>query len=515
MCLPGLPAQAEKPETFARNPIIWADVPDLAVMRVGGTYYMSSTTMHLSPGLPIMKSKDLVNWQLIGYAYDTLGDNDALTLQNGKNAYGAGSWASSLRYHEGTFYVTTFSSTIGKTHVYRTKDIENGPWAESSFRPALHDHSLFFDDDGRVYMIHGGGNIRLTELSADGSGIKPGGVDQVIITNASRVAGPNLGLPAEGSQMRKINGKYYLLNITWPRGGMRTVIVHRADKITGPYEGRVALQDQGVAQGGLIDTPAGDWYALLFQDHGAVGRIPFLVPVKWEDGWPVMGVDGKVPTILNIPAGPGGLANMVVSDEFDRSSGQPALPLAWQWNHNPDNQYWSLTQRPGFLRLTTGRVDADFVKARNTLTQRTFGPECSGTIAMDVSHMKDGDFAGLAALQKKYGFVGVKMSGEAKSIVMVSAESNPPVEVETVPLTEKTIFLKLDCDFNNRADKAYFFYSLDGNQWTAIGKPLQMVYTLPHFMGYRFALFNYATKATGGFVDFDCFCVSDKIAGAN
>ena len=129
-----------------------------------------------------MKSKDLVNWQLVGYAYDTLGDNDALTLQNGKNAYGAGSWASSLRYHDGTFYVTTFSSTTGKTHVYRTKDIEKGPWTENSFRPALHDHSLFFDDDGRVYMIYGGGNLRLVELTADVSGIKPGGVNQVIIT---------------------------------------------------------------------------------------------------------------------------------------------------------------------------------------------------------------------------------------------------------------------------------------------------------------------------------------------
>ncbi len=340
-------------------------------------------------------------------------------------------------------------------------------------------------------------------------------MDQVIITNASRVAGPNVGLAAEGSQMRKINGKYYLSNITWPRGGMRTQLVFRSDKLTGPYEGRVALQHEGVAQGGLIDTPAGDWYALLFQDHGAVGRIPFLVPVKWEDGWPVLGVDGKVPQTLNIPAGRGGLANIVASDEFSRSAGQPALPLAWQWNHNPDNNNWSLTERPGFLRLKTGRVDADFLTARNSLTQRTFGPECSGTVAMDVSNMKDGDFAGLAALQKRYGFVGVKASGSSRSIVMVSAASNPPAEVQSVPLTGTVVFLKLECDFKNRADKAFFFYSLDGKQWTAIGKPLQMAYTLPHFMGYRFALFNYATASAGGSVDFDYFRVNDKMTGAS
>ncbi len=353
------------------------------------------------------------------------------------------------------------------------------------------------------------------KVTLNTSGIKPGGVDQVIITNASRVAGSNVGLPAEGSHMRKINGQYYLCNITWPRGGMRTQLVHRSDKLTGPYEGRVALRDAGVAQGGLIDTPQGDWHALLFQDHGAVGRTPFLVPVKWEDGWPVMGVDAKVPTTLKIPAGPGGLGNIVASDDFDRSPGQPALPPAWQWNHNPDNKYWSLSQRPGFLRLITGRVDADLVHARNSLTQRTFGPECSGTIAIDVSHMKDGDFAGLAALQKKYGFVGVKMAGEAKLIAMVSAESNSPVEVESVPLAGNTVFLKLDCDFKNRTDKAYFFYSLDGNKWTAIGKPLQMTYTLPHFMGYRFALLNYATKIAGGSVDFDYFRVSGKITAVN
>jgi beta-xylosidase len=515
LCLPALSVQGEQPDALARNPIVWADVPDLAMIRVGDTYYMSSTTMHLSPGLPIMKSSDLVNWQMVGYAYDTLATNDALTLQNGKNAYGAGSWASSMRHHDGTFYVTTFSSTSGKTHVYRTRDIEKGPWAQNSFRPALHDHSLFFDDDGRVYMIFGNGDLRLVELKKDLSGIKPEGINQVIITNASAVAGPQIGLPAEGSQMRKINGSYYLFNITWPRGGMRTVIVHRADRITGPYEGRVALQDKGVAQGGLIDTPKGDWFAYLFRDSGAVGRIPYLVPVKWEEGWPVLGMEGKVPDALNLPARKGLIPGIVASDEFDRRPGDPVLPLVWQWNHNPDNSLWSLTQRPGFLRLTTGRVDADFLSARNTLTQRTIGPECSGATAIDVTHMKDGDFAGLALLQKQYGLVGVKRDGGTHFIVMISVKSGQPVEVQKVPLTQKTVHLKAECDFKNRADTARFFYSLDGSSWSPIGDGLKMAYTLPHFMGYRFALFNYATRTAGGFVDFDYFRVDDKITGAN
>ena len=508
------PNPPQNAQAKAQNPIIWADVPDIAMIRVGDTYYMSSTTMHMSPGLPIMKSKDLVNWELASYAYDTLGDNEALTLQNGKSAYGAGSWASSLRYHDGTFYVTTFSSTTGKTYIYSTKNADTGPWKEISFRPSLHDHSLFFDDDGRVYMANGGGNIRLTELNADLSGIKEGGFNDVIIPDASLVAGPNVGLNAEGSQLLKHDGKYYLFNITWPRGGMRTEIVHRADKITGPYEGRVVLKDQGVAQGSLIDTPQGDWFAYLFQDHGAVGRIPYLVPMKWEDGWPVIGVDGKVPATLDLPASKG-LANLVVSDEFNRQPGEPALPLAWQWNHNPVNDLWSLQARPGFLRLTTGAPVTDFLNARNTLTQRTFGPQSSGVVSLDVSNLKDGDFAGLAALQKKYGLVGVKMSGNQKSIVMVSAQSDTPVEVQSVPLNQNTVFLKIECDFTDKTDKASFYYSLDGQKWTAIGNTLQMQYTLPHFMGYRFGLFSYATKEAGGFADFDYFHISNQLNGAN
>ena len=502
------------PAIPAQNPIIWADVPDIAMVRVGDTYYMSSTTMHMSPGLPIMKSKDLVNWELASYAYDTLGDNEALTLQNGKNAYGAGSWASSLRYHDGTFYVTTFSSTTGKTYIYSTKDPDKGPWKAISFRPSLHDHSLFFDDDGRVYMVNGGGNIRLTELKTDLSGIKEDGFNQVIIPDASLVAGPNVGLNAEGSQLLKHDGKYYLFNITWPRGGMRTEIVHRADQITGPYEGRVVLQDKGVAQGSLIDTPQGDWFAYMFQDHGAVGRVPYLVPMKWQAGWPLIGVDGKVPETISLPASKG-LANIVASDEFTRQPNERALPLAWQWNHNPVDDLWSLTARPGFLRLTNGAPVTDFLNARNTLTQRTFGPQSSGVISLDVSNLKDGDFAGLAALQKLYGLVGIRMNGNQKSIVMVSAHSDTPVETQSVPLNQNTVFLKIECDFKERTDKATFYYSLDGQKWTAIGNTLQMQYTLPHFMGYRFGLFSYATKEAGGFADFDYFHIGDTLSGAN
>lgn len=525
-----VPTHAVEVKTVARNPIIWADVPDPSVIRVGDVYYMSSTTMHMNPGVPIMKSKDLVNWEIVNYVYDILDDTDMLALRNGQNAYGQGSWASSLRYHNGTYYVGFASYTTGKTYIYRTNDIENGPWNRSVLNGVYHDLSLLFDDDGRVYMVYGGGDIRLVELTSDATAIKEGGINQVIIPNASAVAGPNIGLPAEGSHIHKINGKYYIFLITWPRGGMRTELVFRSDSITGPYEGRVALRDSGIAQGGLVDTPDGSWYALLFGDRGAVGRIPYLVPVTWKDGWPVFGFDGKVPDALGIPV-TNDISGIVRSDEFDQfvggsvpesrlrkpsvrqnnDSNGSGLDLVWQWNHNPDNDYWSLSDRPGYLRLVNGRLSNSILDASNTLTQRTFGPTCSGQVAMEIANMKDGDTAGLAAFQRQYGFVGVRAEGSEKYIVMVNGSQDTPVEVERIPINQDRVYLRVDCDFRDRTDRANFYYSLDGAEWMAIGNTLKMSYTMPHFMGYRFALFNYATKEPGGYVDFDYFRVSEEI----
>lgn len=494
----------------AKNPVIHADVPDASIIRVDGNYYMSSTTMHMSPGVPIMKSNDLVNWEIVNYAYDTLGDQDALELKNGKNAYGAGSWASSLRYHNGTFYVSTFASTTGKTHIFKTKDIENGPWEENSFAPSYHDNTLFFDDDGKIYLIWGGGNLKMVELKDDLSGIKEG-TERILIENATEPIGSEFILPAEGSQLFKINGKYYLFNIAWPRDGMRTVIIHRADKITGPYEGKLALQDKGLAQGGLIDTPAGDWYAYLFRDYGAVGRIPYLVPVQWKNGWPILGENGMVPDTLDLPPGKGLIPGIVASDDFSRNPGDKDLPLVWQWNHNPQPDYWSLKDREGFLRLTTDRVDSSFLDTRNTFTQRTIGPQSSATIRIELSGMKEGDYAGLGLLQKNFGFVGAKMVNNRKHIIMVNGASEEPTEVESIPLKQEELYLKAVGDFKDRKDIAKFYYSLDGENWESIGNELKMSYTLPHFMGYRFALFNYATQEAGGYVDFDYFKIEDQL----
>lgn len=499
-------AQAQQ----AQNPVIFADVPDMSMIRVGDTYYMSSTTMHMSPGVPIMKSKDLVNWTIVSYAYDTLANVDAMNLVNGKSTYGRGSWASCIRYHKGMYYVSTFAQTTNKNYIYKTRDIENGPWEAISFAPANHDHTIFFDDDGKIYILWSVRKLMIAELKEDLSGVKKG-TERVLIEDANAPVGQNVGL-GEGSQLFKVKDKYYLFNIAWPRGGMRTVVVHRADHINGPWEGKVALQDLGVAQGGIVDTPDGRWFAYLFRDYGSVGRIPYIVPVQWEDGWPVIGIDGKVPETLDLPASKGLIPGIVNSDEFNRKKGEPALPLVWQWNHNPDNSLWSVAERKGFLRLKTGRIDSLFLESRNTLTQRTFGPVCSATTMLDAANMREGDFAGLTAFQRKFGQVGIKIVNGQKYVFMVSNKTDKPTELQSLPLSQNRVYLKIECDFRNRTDVANFFFSLDGKVWTVIGGPLKMEYTLmEHFMGYRFGLFNYATKEPGGYADFDWFRISDSI----
>ena len=518
------------------NPVIFADVPDIDFIRVDDAYYMVSTTMHLSPGCPIMKSYDLVNWEIVNYVFNTLDDADNLALRNGEHSYGKGQWAASIRYHNGIFYVGFLSYSTGKSYIYYTKDIENGKWDRFVFDEGFHDMSLLFDEDGRVYIIYGGGDIWCVELEKDLSAVKPETKRKIISD-----AGLTPGCLAEGAHAYKINGYYYIFIITWPSGGRRTQLCYRSKSLDGDWEMKVILDDNlgfrndGVAQGGIIDSADGNWYCLLFQDHGAVGRLPVLMPMTWEDDWPVVGIDGKAPKTAEIPVKGMERKGIVTSDEFINSqivrsyhsfadsleaagendyNGSNLLP-EWQWNHNPDNRLWSLTEGEGYLRLKTGTVCRSVTQARNTLTQRTFGPECSAYIRLDVANMKDGDVAGLSAFAERYGYVGVKMENGKKYIVMARYDDNDSVEKEfekeRTELAGNEVFLRVDCDYNNAADKAYFYYSLDGESWTKIGDTLQMNYYGLHFMGYRYAIFNYATEQAGGYVDVDYFRVGDEI----
>lgn len=485
-----------------KNPIFWSDVPDVDVIRVGNAFYMVSTTMHVMPGCPVMKSTDLVNWEIQSYIYDTIEDNDGYNLKNGQNVYGRGQWATSLRYNNGTFYACFVCNDMKKTYMYYTNDIESGDWKRYVYDGIYHDMSLLFDN-GRLFMFHQCGDIRITELKPDGSGVLEGGINQLLFSTPKE----NIGLRCEGCHAYKVNGYYYLIFIEWPKdgNGRRREVCYRSKELLGPYERKIIMDDdmgyhnKGVAQGAFFDTEDGQWFSMLFQDHDAVGRIPCIMPMTWEDGWPVLGIDGKVPHEFETPFEEGERFDMVISDDFNHSENK--LANQWQWNHNPDNEHWSFTERPGYLRLTTSQLATGIFDARNTLTQRTEGPNCTCETSILTAGMKNGDFAGLVALQSNFGTVGVKMEENKKYIVM----SDKTGELESVQLKGDRAYVKIYFDYEDSRDIAEFFYSEDGESWKRIGKELKMLYTLDHFMGYRIGLYNYATKNLGGYADFEYF----------
>ena len=485
------------------NPILYVDSPDPSIVRVDDAYYMVTTTMHFAPGVPVFKSTDLAQWRTVGYAYQTLINNNNMNL-NGQDAYGKGSWASSIRYRDGFFYVLTPSYTSNKTHLYKTADVENGPWTEVQL-PFYHDPSLFFDDDGTAWVFYGSGDqISYVQLNDDASGVKQGGKSGKLGgVSINRVTGSsNYYVQQEGSHMEKINGEYYLFTISWPAGACRTEVVYRSKSLLDGFSGRIFLQDNGVAQGGIFDTPEGKWYALLFRDSGPVGRMSHLVPMVWKDGWPEPeGGTKKAPATLELPNSPLPGYGMVTSDDFDSD----VLPLEWQWNHNPDDKNWSLTANPGYFRITTSRTDSRIVTAKNTLTQRTFGPKCSGRTLVDGSGMKDGDIAGLVALQDDKGFVALAKSGDSYKVVMYSGGENGESQKASEPLSDSKVYLRVDFDLPVDRGTASFFYSTDGSEWKKIGDNVSLSYSLHMFVGYRFGLFNYATKTSGGYADFDWF----------
>lgn len=489
----GIPDNFDGKKHTVNNPLIWADVPDVSVIRVDDTYYMVSTTMHCNPGVPVMASKDLVRWRTINYCHQALVSNDNMNMNGGKNAYGKGSWASNIKYKNGTWYVLTPSYTSNRSHIYKTNDITSGKW-ETATLPFYHDPSLLLDDDGRIYVIYGSGNISIVELSSDAMSVK-GSSRTLLQKPASICNSSGYYVECEGSQAMKIGDYYYVFLISWPSNNCRSVICYRSKSLNGQWEGKVLLQNNGVAQGGIFDTPDGQWWGMFFRDSGSVGRIPYLVNVTWQNGWPVLGTSGKVPASFQMDAAQEDGYGIVTSDEFDETE----LPLEWQWNHNPENNNWKLMD--GKLRLTNNRTDADVVSTKNTLTQRSFGPNCSGWTKVNVQGMKDGDYAGLVALQEIYGFAGVRAANGGKQIVM----NNKGKDVASIPLNQNEVYFRIDMNYQNQADKATFYYSLDGNNWTKFGDEIKMEYKLTHFMGYRYGLFHYSTRSAGGYADFDYF----------
>ena len=495
-------ASCAKPVTHCVNPLTYTDIPDNDVIRVGKDYYMVSTTMYFCPGAPIMHSKDLVHWEIISYIYDYLADDDIYNLQNGRNAYGKGQWATSLRYVDGTYYALFIANDQRKTYVYYTDDITKSYWKRNVIDRPFHDASLLFED-GHVYVVWGNGDLRITELKPDLTGVLEGGVDQLLISAPRQ----RINLRAEGAHIYHIGDYYYVLEIDWPRGGVRTETCWRSKELLGEYESKVVLQgkfdgrNDGVAQGAIFDTPKGDWYAVMFQDHGAVGRIPTLQPVKWEDDWPILG-DETVPVKeFDVNLKPFGENRVWASDEFDAT----ALDLVWQWNHKPVDSAWSLSERPGWMTLSALPA-TKIADARNTLTQRSVGPACESAVKYDVSGLKPGDHAGFCAFQSNFAALEIEVAEDGtKALVGLNRQE----EFLRIPFTGNDVCFKLIFDFNT--DKAKVAYSLDGNSWTIPDYELQMRYTLDYFTGYRPAIYCYnSTGVQGGKLAVDWFHQEQK-----
>ncbi len=513
------------------NPITRLDFPDPDVIRVGDTWYMVSTTMHFMPGAEILQSKDLVHWEHLTFVYDRLDSTPGQRLEGENHIYGKGMWAASLRYHKGTFYVCFVANDTHKTYLYTASNIA-GPWEKHELEGIFcHDCSLLFDDDGRVYIAYGAIDIHITELKADLSGPKPGGLDRIAVRERG-----NPYLHYEGTHFYKVNGKYYLFFIHSRYDRWRKVeACYVADAVDSEFVGGdifdddMGFGDQGIAQGGIVDDPEGRWYAILFQDTGASGRIPVLLPMHWEDGQPVFGVDGKVPMEfprpVEVPAAP-----LVESDDFTttggiRTHGAFGLKSCWQFNHEPDLSLTHLDTAAGTWTVTTDKICRDLTFAKNTITQRTRFPGCAGEVTVDASGMKVGDVAGLCALQGCYAFAAIVREADGYRLTMRErkvdrADLQPlPRELmfdqtcETIPWDSPRAEFRAVFDFEQMKDEVTFFCRKvpqdrtcpEDELWRQIGSSHYMFFKMDHFVGVRFALFVYATQETGGKASFSNF----------
>jgi beta-xylosidase len=492
------------------NPLIAADFPDPDVIRVDSVYYFVSTTMFVFPGVTVLKSHDLVNWEYCSNAVLRFDFSPCYNLE-GCNRYGHGQWATSLRYHRGKFYLLFI--TLDEGGFLCTSDKPEGPWDIRHLPRGFYDPGLFFDDDGKIYVSHGYGEIRITEVDENMESIGP---DSLVFTGDIR-----RGL--EGMHVYKINGYYYLYGTYGGFDGIQVAL--RSEDIYGPYEQKVVIQDTslnrnyGIHQGALIQTQTGEWWTILFTDSGPFGRFPSLQPVNWKDGWPMVGVDGKAVITYRKPdvGKEYPATSLPVSDEFCEGE----LGMQWGWNHNPEPGKWSLTENPGHLRLHTVQLADQLPEARNTLTQRLFayyseGLATVGTLKMNLNQMKDGDVAGLALFQHPYGYIGVKKRGGLHYVTMV----NDGKTIDSARVEASTIYFRTDPVFGSGALKAFlgtdaaprsglasFSYSLDNKSFTQLGNDLVMRFSLDVFTGNKFSIFNYPTKETGGYVDIDWFRV--------
>ena len=517
------------------NPLFYDEFSDPDILRVGDDYYLAGTTMHTDPGLVILHSKDLVNWENISYCFDRFDfDDDAFSLKNHKEIYGQGVWAPAIRYANGQFYV--FTNINGKgLQCYTSKDI-HGPWKHHNMQGRIYDLSVLFDDDGKIYAIHGYGEVKCTELKSDMSGP---------IEETERTIIPEGNAVGEGHHMYKIGGMYYLISTDYRPNG-RT-LCSRSKSIWGPYETITITADEtfgyhaasltqvpqgeqyrighdgtkfgipevdkdatactNIHQGGIVEDQSGQWWALLMMDFHSIGRTVTLAPITWKDGWPMLGLEGNLGRAPRTWLKPNINASVQPHAPYERSEtfNGKTLGRVWQWNHNPDDSKWSL--KNGRLRLQSMPAE-QLMWARNTLTQRVIGPVSVATVELYTKGMKDGDVAGLGNINVPCSWIGIVKDGQQTILRCFEQATNDTIDTS---VTTDKLWLRIVGNYDH--DSAHYEYSLDGEHYQQIGREMPLSYQLISFQGSRHALFafNYKGK-NGGYAEFDNFSVEEPQA---
>jgi beta-xylosidase len=484
------------------NPVVWQDFADGDIIRVGDAYYYSASTMHYSPGAPILRSYDLVHWEYAGHSVPSLDfGSNAYNLSGGR-AYVKGIWASAFNYRpSNSTYYWIGCVEFNRTYVYTASAVD-GAWSKrAQINNCYYDAGLLVDDNDTMYVAYGNSTINVAQLSADGlSQVR----SQQVFSTPSSVG------TLEGARFYKRNGYYYIW-LTRPANGQ---YVLRSTSPFGPYEMRQVLLDLpgpisggGVPhQGGLVQTQNGDWYYMAFVDAYPGGRVPALAPISWTaDGWPtvqtVNGAWGATYPRPNISTSRT-VAPMTGPDTFTG----PALGHRWEWNHNPDTSRFTVSNG---LRLQTATVTGDLYSARNTLTHRIQGPSSTATIELDYGTMRDGDRSGLALLRDSSAWIGVRRDNGVARVSMTNGltmdsswnTTGTGSEAAGATVTGGRIWLRATADIRPGSGRqATFSYSTDGTTFTRLGPAFTLGNAWQFFMGYRFGIFNYATVSIGGAV---------------
>lgn len=512
--------------TFS-NPVLHADYSDPDAIRVGQDYFMIASSFCNSPAIPILHSKDMVNWKVINYVLERIPED-----RYDEPAHGCGVWAPSIRFHDGIYYVC-FPMPDEGIYMSTAKD----PWGEWSkpvnIRPKAGwiDPCPFWDDDGRAYLVAGVAKSRIGYKSVlHMVEMRPDGME--LIGEEVKIFDGNTNdqVTIEGPKLYKRNGWYYIFA---PAGGVKTgwQTVLRSRNIFGPYEYKVVMRQgdtpvNGPHQGAWVDTVTGEDWFLHFQDIYAAGRITHLQPIHWEDGWPVIGVAregydyGEPVMVYKKPDTGGARAEICEPDASDDFRGE-RLGLQWQWNANFDEAWYKCTGDGLVLNAVAAETGRPLGDVKNLLLQKWPAPEFMCLTKLDIAGMQDGDIAGIISMGMNYAGLGIKKCPSGYEIITIEGSQRFDNQ-KALTEESRSIFTKLTNDDINNG-RIWFMYIVERSGYRDINEqekhtPVELVslyYSLNgtdftqcisaeakagRWVGVKNGIFNIGDNANGGYI---------------